>query len=54
MRLSPQALRLGTFLNETKPLKILHGSESAESAVPLVLRLGNYLNGGKGPMRPRS
>ena len=46
-----QALRLGTFLNETKPLKFLHsaGEEGdKDEKEPLVLRLGNYLNGGKG------
>jgi len=46
-----QALRLGTFLAETKPLKFLHASDAeagapAPSGAPLVLRLGTYLNGG--------
>uniref|UniRef100_A0A7S3U8I2 Uncharacterized protein n=1 Tax=Strombidinopsis acuminata TaxID=141414 RepID=A0A7S3U8I2_9SPIT len=47
----PLALRLGTFLSETKPLKFLHlgDKESSEDAAvkgePLVLKLGNYLNG---------
>lgn len=48
-----QALRLGTFLNETKPIKALHKSvregqeKDAVPSNPLVLRLGNYLNGDK-------
>ena len=39
-----QALRLGTFLNETKPIGMLHRSEEAADAAPsepLILRLGN-------------
>jgi hypothetical protein len=50
-----QALRLGTFLNETKPIGLLHRSKpegeepEGEPRVPLVLRLGNYLNGGESP-----
>ena len=38
----PQALRLGNFLNETKPLNFLHSSP--ETRDPYVLRLGRYLN----------
>ena len=49
-----QALRLGTFLNETKPVKVLHRGEGQPSpssgpsdpSDPMVLRLGNYLSGG--------
>ena len=47
-----QALRLGTFLNETKPIGLLHRNKASDSAddstspsKPLVLRLGDYLNG---------
>ena len=52
----PLALRLGTFLNETKPLGLGNigfskgdGSEesdapAADPMLPMVLRLGNYLN----------
>lgn len=50
-----QALRLGNFLTETKPLKFLHKSDGEQAAgadtdaEPLVLKLGNYLNGASGP-----
>jgi hypothetical protein len=46
-----QALRLGNYLTETKPLKFLHrgdgewAAEADNDAEPLVLKLGNYLNG---------
>ena len=43
-----QALRLGTFLNETKPIGLLHrreGEDSNSPSKPLVMRLGDYLNG---------
>lgn len=41
-----QALRLGTFLNETKPIKLLHRDGESKPSEPIVLRLGNYLSGG--------
>lgn len=46
----PLALRLGTFLNETKPIPVLHrdDDDEREPAKPIVLRLGNYLNGSAG------
>lgn len=50
-----QALRLGNFLTETKPLKFLHrgdgehASDTDVNAEPLVLKLGNYLNGASMP-----
>ena len=59
-----QALRLGTFLNETKPVKVLHRGEGQPSASsdpsdpsepkdPIVLRLGNYLSGGAPQPQPQ-
>ena len=47
----PLALRLGTFLNETQPLSVLHSpppapvSEKPTSSDPVVLRIGSFLNG---------
>jgi hypothetical protein len=48
-------LRLGNYLSETKPLKFLHKREGGQAASadadtePLVLKLGNYLNGASVP-----
>lgn len=50
----PLALRLGTFLNETKPIPALHRDDTEPSvpSEPIVLRLGNYLNGTSGMRSP--